>query len=244
MEAFYYTNIFETKGIEYLVTVAFFLLLVPFWMILNKKSKISQKFHEALSVLSVKRLNIPSGVYHSPNHMWMYMFKSGKARFGLDELMLRITGLVSVEPIKHAGDDVEKGDLIAIIHQKEKQIKVFSPLSGSIRKFNSELQNDTSSMMEDTYGKGWMYEIKPKNWISETADCVIAEDAISWTSSELVRFKDFLMSSLWKNSASQMAQTLQDGGELREHLLTELPQEVWADFENEFLGRPFMKIEA
>lgn len=238
MEEFYYTNIFETKGIEYLVTVAFFLLLVPFWIILNKRAKISQKVNEVLGTLSIKRLRIPSGVYHSPNHMWMFMYKSGMARFGLDELMLRITGQVSVEPMKNAGDNVERGDLIAIIHQKEKQIKVFSPLSGSIRNFNNELKNEAAIMMEDTYGKGWMYEIKPTNWIAETADCVIAEDAVSWTSSELVRFKDFLMASLWKNSASQMAQTLQDGGELREHLMTELPQEVWSDFESGFLGSP------
>jgi glycine cleavage system H protein len=238
MEEFYYNNIFETKGIEYLVTVAFFLLLVPFWIILNKRAKISQKVNEVLGTLNIKRLKIPSGVYHSPNHMWMFMYKSGMARLGLDELMLRITGQVSVEPMKHAGDNVEKGDLIAIIHQKEKQIKVLSPLSGIIRNFNNELKNEAGAMMEDPYGKGWMYEIKPTNWIAETANCVIAEDAVSWTSSELVRFKDFLMASLWKNSANQMAQTLQDGGELREHLMTELPQEVWSDFEIGFLGSP------
>ena len=32
-----YNNIFETKGIEYLVVIAFLALLVPFWIALNKK---------------------------------------------------------------------------------------------------------------------------------------------------------------------------------------------------------------
>ena len=43
MEQFVYHNLFETKGIEYLITIAFFALLVPFWLFLNKKSEPEEK---------------------------------------------------------------------------------------------------------------------------------------------------------------------------------------------------------
>jgi hypothetical protein len=39
MEGFTYTNIFETKGIEYLVIISFFAVLVPLWMFFNRKTK-------------------------------------------------------------------------------------------------------------------------------------------------------------------------------------------------------------
>ena len=37
MDGFTYHDIFETKGLEYLAIIAFFLLLIPFWIILNRK---------------------------------------------------------------------------------------------------------------------------------------------------------------------------------------------------------------
>lgn len=39
MDAFNYINLFETYGIEYLLTVAFLLVLIPFWKILNSLPK-------------------------------------------------------------------------------------------------------------------------------------------------------------------------------------------------------------
>ena len=36
MDGFTYYNIFDTKGIEYLFIIAFLILLIPFWIIINK----------------------------------------------------------------------------------------------------------------------------------------------------------------------------------------------------------------
>ena len=43
MEQFTYNNIFETKGIEYLLIIGFFLVLIPFWLILNKRVEIARQ---------------------------------------------------------------------------------------------------------------------------------------------------------------------------------------------------------
>ena len=52
MDGFSYTNIFETKGKEYLMIIGFMLILVPFWIALNRKTgkkkdikKNSQELH-------------------------------------------------------------------------------------------------------------------------------------------------------------------------------------------------------
>jgi len=36
MEGFTYIDIFATEGIEYLVVIVFLLLIIPFWMFLNR----------------------------------------------------------------------------------------------------------------------------------------------------------------------------------------------------------------
>ena len=47
MDGFSYNNIFETKGIEYLVVIAFFALLIPFWITLNKQAKITGQIQKS-----------------------------------------------------------------------------------------------------------------------------------------------------------------------------------------------------
>lgn len=236
METFHYYNMFETKGIEYLLTIAFFVLLIPFWLILNKRVAIAKGIQYALGVLSMGRMNIPQGIFYSPQHTWTYLRKSGIARVGIDDLILRITGQISIRELKTTGDKVQKGEQLAEIAQEGKLLKVFSPISGTLVSVNGQSGEHQQNLLEDPYGKGWLFEIKPSNWKQETQAYYLAEEAVNWTSAELVRFKDFLAGSLEKHEGMPSMMALQDGGELREHLLSDLPKGVWDDFQQQFMS--------
>ncbi|MCK5277488.1 MAG: hypothetical protein KAK04_03105, partial [Cyclobacteriaceae bacterium] len=83
---------------------------------------------------------------------------------------------------------------------------------------------------------GWIYKIKPSNWIAETNSYYLAEEATNWSIKELERFKDFLSGGPMRQYSSEPSLILlQDGGELRDNILSELPNEVWKDFQLEFL---------
>ena len=64
----------------------------------------------------------------------------------------------------------------------------------------------------------------------------LAEEAIDWSKKELERFKDFLAVSMKKYSPETSMVILQDGGELCDQPLSELPDEVWQDFQKSFLN--------
>ena len=49
MDGFTYNNIFDTKGIEYLVIIAFFAILILFWIALNKQIKIRKRIQKTLN---------------------------------------------------------------------------------------------------------------------------------------------------------------------------------------------------
>jgi glycine cleavage system H protein len=70
MDGFTYYNMFDTKGIEYLVVIAFLLLLIPFWLALNRRVNVKETVRKALGVLSANVLRIPQGVFYSKNHTW------------------------------------------------------------------------------------------------------------------------------------------------------------------------------
>jgi glycine cleavage system H protein len=235
MDGFSYHDIFATKGIEYLIIIAFLVLLIPFWIVLNKQKEIGRKIQKALGILSANILRIPQGLFYSQNHTWMYMEKSGAAKVGLDDLLLHITGEVRFNHYKNSGETISKGELLTEIDQNGKLLRIFSPVSGKITAMNPTINENPGMLNEDPYGEGWICKIKPSNWIAEAKSCYFAEEATNWSAKELERFKDFLAVSMKNYSPEPSMVILQDGGELCDHTLSAFSEEIWKDFETEFL---------
>ena len=235
MDGFTYTNIFETKGIEYVLIIIFFFVLIPFWIVLNKGGRITKKIKEILNVLTFEALKIPQGIFYSKNHTWAFMEKSGSASVGLDDFLLHTTGNVRLGNLKNPGEIINKGDLLTEVVQDNKMLKIFSPISGKILNRNLNLNENPELLNEDPYDKGWIYKIKPTKWVKETSSCYIAEEATNWSKKEMERFKDFLAFSSKKYSPESSLLVLQDGGELIDHTLSELSNDVWKDFQESFL---------
>ena len=221
-----------------MVIIAFFAILIPFWVVLNKQVKITKQIQKVIGILTAKALRIPQGLFFSRNHTWTYMEKSGIAKVGLDDLILHITGEVRFNHLKKAGENIHKGDLLAEIEHDGKLLRVYSPVSGEIMDTNSVLNKSPESVNEDPYGNGWIYKLKPSNWIAEINSYYLGEEATNWSSKELERFKDFVAISVEKYTPEPSNIILQDGGELRDHTLSELPNEVWQDFQKNFLSSP------
>lgn len=230
-----YYDIFDTKGIEYIIIIVFLLLLIPFWIKLNQ-SKMIEKISQKLEILTAAILRIPKGIFFCKNHTWAHLEKSGLAKVGLDDFVLKTVGSVHLKNVRKLGDKIKKGELIGEIIQNNKTLKVFSPISGEIMQLNPVIDEKAEILNENSYEKYWMYAIEPSDWQTETQSYYMANSAIAWSMKELQKLKDFLMVSLAKNSPGQSYIALQEGGELRINPLSELQAEVWNDFQDEFLN--------
>ncbi len=244
MDGFNYNNIFETKGIEYLVTVVFFAVLIPFWIVLNRQGKNIKRIQQSLGALTPNSLKIPQGLFFTRFHTWTHLERSGLAKVGLDDLLVRITGEVKLNRILEPGEKIEKGDFLAEIVQNEKLLKIYSPISGEIIEANYLLTNNSEIITEDPYTKGWIYKMKPNNWISETQSYLLAEDATTYSKHELNRFKDFLARTMKTYSPDSAMIIMQDGGEIMDHSLSSMNDLVWKDFQDEFLNPERLEIPA
>lgn len=238
MENFSFHDIFATKGIEYLLIIGFLGILIPFWIVLNKEAKVTKQIRDSLGILSASLLRIPQGLFYGRNHTWAHLEKSGVANVGIDDLLQHLTGQVNFGSLKNPGDTIKKGELLAEIRHNNKALKIFSPVSGKIVRTNEELAENPEMFNEDPYGQAWIYKIKPSDWRAETSACLFAEDAVKWANRELENVKAFLISATARHSNEPSLLALQDGGELRSNVLSELPGEVWNDFQKEFLERP------
>jgi len=236
MEGFSRIDIFDTKGIEYLFVIGYLVILIVFWRLSGKQIKLREQVQRVFGNLSASILRIPQGVFYNRNHTWTHLERSGAAMVGLDDLLQHITGEVCIGHLRKPGEMIAKGELLTELSQGGKHLRIVSPISGQILATNSELTGNPELLNEDPFDKGWIYTIKPSNWIAETKTCYLAEEATNWSMEELRRFKDFLAESLKKHSSAPSMVILQDGGELRDNTLSHLPMEVWQDFQQDFLN--------
>jgi glycine cleavage system H protein len=234
MDGFTYQNIFDTKGIEYLVIIGFLLIMIPFWIYLNRPLPQKQKVRVPGGSW-MNRMNLLPGLFYSRNHTWTFMERTGLARIGVDDLLLHMTGPVRISELKSTGDKVSKGDLLARLGQGEKELRIYSPVSGEIMNLNPVFNNDPGALNDDPYGKGWFCEVRPDNWVEETRAHFIADAAREWARSEMARFRDFITRSVQARSPESGMLVLQEGGELSDHPLHSLPEGIWLDFQSAFL---------
>jgi glycine cleavage system H protein len=236
MESFSRIDIFDTKGAEYLFVIGYLIFLIVFWNLANKHEGIMKRAKKAISTLTAGFLRIPQGIFYNKYHTWTHLDENGVAKVGLDDFLQHITGRVNFTWLKNPDETIGKGDLLAQIDQDGKQLKIFSPISGRILESNSKLNENPGIFNEDPYKKGWIYKIKPSRWRKDTNSYLLAEDAINWSLKELDRFKDFLtMGPMRKYTSEPSMILLQDGGEIRNNILSDLPGEVWKLFQEEFL---------
>jgi glycine cleavage system H protein len=234
MNPYTYHNIFETKGIEYLVVIGFLLLIIPFWSWLNKPVKMKSEAGQLLGSLTPQVLRVPKGLLYSLNHTWAHLSKAGLATVGMDDLLLHLTGGVEVQFLKDQHEKVGRGEPVAELRQDGKRMLVTSPISGTLVQNHNSLSEEPQSLLEDPY-RAWLLKIEPDRWQQETADLLMGEEAVRWNSEELERFRDFMAETSGLSGADSQV-VYQAGGEIIDHPLSGFDQKVWDRFQEIFLG--------
>ena len=131
--------------------------------------------------------------------------------------------------------EIKKGEILTQIVSEGRSLNIISPISGKVLEANPMLSDNASIIREDPYTRGWVYKIEASNWKADTTSFYVGEEAKQWLKLELDRFKDFISISLAKNHPESSLVIMQEGGELRDHPLHDLPKDVWQDFQKIFL---------
>ena len=187
------------------------------------------------SVLNENSLIIPAGIYFDKTHTWAFMEQNGIVKVGIDDFLQHITGDITRIKMKKQGEKVKKGEQILSIVQNGKQLNLYSPVSGIIKEQNKSLDEDSSIINSSPYNNGWVYKIEPTNWLRENQLLFMAEKQKQYLKSEFSRLKDFLTLALNSDGEKYSQIVLQDGGELRDGILSNLGPEEWEDFQTKFI---------
>lgn len=199
----------------------------------NAPVKVTGSFSPA--TLNENSILIPRGLYFDKAHTWAFMEQNGVVKIGVNDFILHITGSVTRMRMKNKGDLVKKGEEILSIIQNGKQLNLYAPVSGKIIEQNKTLETNPSIINSSPYNEGWIYLIEPTNWVREHQLLFFADKYREWMKHEITRLKDFLSDLLGREGEKYPGIILQDGGELRDRILSNFGPEVWDDFQTNFI---------
>lgn len=226
MDSFYYHDIFSTKGIEYLLIISFFLVFIPFYRYLKEVE---------YPLFSLAAIRLPRGIFFDRTHTWAYLKSEGHIEIGIDDFLQKITGQVKIELLKHSGDSISRGEAFAEVSSGERTLKLYSPISGTLEGINKSALRRFSKRTHSDYTENWLLSIQPKRWELEKPLLILGDKARQWMQNERGRLRDVLVFALQKYDSQLQPVLLQEGGELADGALEELPKEIWEEFQSEFI---------
>lgn len=201
----------------------------------NKQSVIEGDDIEITPALNGNSIVAPRGLYYDKTHTWAFMEQDGTVKIGIDDFIKHVTGRLTQLKMKSPGEKVRKGEKILTVVQDGKQLNLYSPVSGYIRKQNELFLTTPSLINTAKFTEAWVYQIEPVNWLREVSFMFMFDKYREWLEDEFTRLKDFLAASANSNTVVYQHIVLQDGGELKDNVLADLGPEVWEDFQSRFI---------
>ena len=218
-------------GSTLLIVISLILLLFAY----RKPSGIDSDDIEITPALNENSILAPKGLYYDKTHTWTFMEQEGLVKIGVDDFIKHVTGSITQLKMKSPGEKVRKGEKILTIIRNGKQLNLYSPVSGIIRKQNTFLSDNPAKINYLSLTDGWIYKVEPMNWKRESGFMFMFDKYREWLEDEFTRLKDFLAISANSNSVVYEHIVLQDGGELKDNVLADLGPEVWEDFQTKFI---------
>jgi glycine cleavage system H lipoate-binding protein/ABC-type phosphate transport system substrate-binding protein len=201
----------------------------------RKRAHAAGRGAASLNHFDGQSVQLPGGLFYDKTHSWAFLEPNGLVKVGIDDFMVHITGKITRIEMKQPGEMIKKGDPLCTIVHDGKQLRLYAPVSGTIKNCNPLLSGDASAMNRSPYAEGWIYEMEPANWLRELDFLSMADKYREWMKSEFVRLRDFIASTLQANQGGLSPLVLQDGGTLVDHVLSDMEPGVWEDFQSQFI---------
>lgn len=189
MEPMGSTDIFATKGIEYLLVIAYLALLIGFWQLLRTPRVAAAARRAARSVGSTLRglFEVRDDRYYHQGHTWVEKTDADVARVGIDDFAQRLVGAPEGLDLPPVGTSMRQGGRGWGLQVDGRRIPMLSPVDGEVVGVNHEVLDAPGTVAEDPYERGWLLEVRVREpetftnllsgrlaraWMDETAERV------------------------------------------------------------------------
>jgi glycine cleavage system H protein len=177
-----YTDIFATKGMEYIFILFFIVVLVFFWRFLSRAEgpEISKDAADSVGKQSLKRFRLPKDLFYHQGHGWVKLEPQDTVRIGVDDFVQKLIGRASFIDLPRVGAFLKQGEKGWKMGGESISLDVLSPVDGEVLAVNDRALQDPQAVNRDPYGSGWLLKVRVPKTEDNTVHLLSGEPAEAW----------------------------------------------------------------
>jgi glycine cleavage system H protein len=220
---------FATKGIEYLVVLAYLATLPLFWRYLNGAPRLAPG-----RVLAARRevlsgwFRLPESVWFHPGHTWAEPAGKGRFRLGLDDFAQKLLGPPALIALPAIGKRLRRDEPGWSVEAGGHRFDLPAPIAGRVVARNEAALRDPGLVTGDPYGTGWLLEVEAPRWGSGARSLLRGRRAQRWLSR--------VEGALRLRMSPEVGAVLQDGGVPVSGIARALAIQDWDELARELLA--------
>ena len=137
----------------------------------------------------IKGYDMPDELYYNEEHSWARV-EGNRVTVGMDDMFQKEAGDIVFVDLPEEEDEVEQGEVCGKIQSRKWIGKLCAPVSGEIVEINEELEDDTSLINQDPYGKGWILVIEATDVENELANLMHGDSLLPFIDQEIQRTEE------------------------------------------------------
>jgi glycine cleavage system H protein len=137
----------------------------------------------------IKGYDMPDELYYHEEHSWARV-EGNRVTVGMDDMFQKEAGDIVFVDLPEEEDEVEQGEVCGKIQSRKWIGKLCAPVSGEIVEINEELEDDTSLINQDPYGKGWILVIEATDVENELANLMHGDSLLPFIDQEIQRTEE------------------------------------------------------
>jgi len=211
-----------TKANEYLIAIAFMVIFILFWKVLNAPSRrlVAESIAESLQAIR--------GIFAHPTHTWVEVAQANSVKVGMDKFTPSVFGSIQEVELPNQGDRIYQGGRAWKIKRGERELVQASPLSGKVVEVNKKIAENPKLLNQENPEKNWILKIAPLRLAREARNLLSGEMLKRWNQAA----KEQLVATLVPTSFP----VLQEGGEIKPDLGDELTSVQWKKIAQDFFN--------
>ena len=224
-----YVDIFATKGIEYLLVIAFLMALVVFARaLLRAPTPLRAAAAAAGAAGRGAWFDLAAERYYHQGHTWAAPEGDDVVRVGLDDFAQKLVGVPERIHLPSVGQLVEQGERGLALSVAATPIDVLSPVSGQVLAINEEVLRSPGLLNADPYGEGWLLKVRVPRLGANLRNLLAGRLAQVWMEGTVAALRA-------RMAGGELGTVLQDGGIPVSGIARELSPDQWETVAREFL---------
>lgn len=216
-----------TKGIEYLIAIAFLLSFIVFWRLIQSPARPAPVAAAAGATAAppegevIGGFLMPEGVYFHWGHAWARAAAGDLLMVGVDDFGQKLVGKIDGIQTPPLGAQVRQGEQGWALLADGQTIHMLSPVDGEVVEINPELAQSPAAVNEDPFGKGWLMKVRNPRQARSLKGLLSGNLARVW----LEEAKNLLLA----RTTHELGPVLADSGPLREGIARTLEGDRWPE---------------